>query len=275
MDRARRYEGVVGTGTSWQVAHENYLDVAVRWTRGAVPPKAVDPLAPSTPETFRTSIGKFNEIEDSTLLVHVLQPVKLGLDASISVRELDDWLAQPDRVRRALARASQRRDQLPLFAGLWGDLADVLPEDEANAPDDWADLLRNRLGLSHIFPRTSSGTAIIVFRYRADRVPRGKKVRPFTIPTVLDMRPFPAFCPVPSGSDFGRTVCLTPGADTGPASRELLHPPVHFQQEDLFRHGTVWTTPPRIATVRGRHLKRLRTDYDRPDYASDTDSDLL
>jgi hypothetical protein len=275
-DRADTYERLVAEPAArWNEEHEDYLSIQVRWTRGTVPPRVVDPAAADTPDTFRRSIGRFPAVASTTMLLRVIRPLGLAVAAGRSLAEVEASLNDPHRLDDILNLASQRHDQLPTFSTFWEDVADIVPEDESAAAPNWANELRDRLGLSHIAPRTRTPEQVLVFRYPASRLPRTKTatIRPFTIPTVLDMSRFPAFCPVPRDSDYGRVVNLARKAT--PPHRELLHPPSRLRQEDLFRRGMVTQRPSPLGEARRAHLELLRSQYGRPDYAATTDGDLL
>ena len=120
-----------------------------------------------------------------------------------------------------------QRDLRPAFAGFYLDLQDILSSTNA----DWADDLRDALGLYHFNPLPPvRELTVLVFQYPIRSVPHflsDTKARPLVPPTVLDSRPNPAFCPVPAGSLTGHTVHLS--QNVPPLMREVLHPPVALQ----------------------------------------------
>lgn len=276
-ERATEYEKALPapTADTWNKDHETYLEQAACWNASPFPPRRVDPRDSGTPSTFRTSLGDMGMISKTTWLVRVTHARRLARDAGLSLDTITRALTQPDALDRVLKLAAQRAGQPPVFAALWEDVADLLPVDPTSAAPDWADRLRDRLGLPHLRPLGRRGTEILIFRYPASRVPPGatSTVRPFTIPTVLDMSRFPAFCPVPRDSDFGRVVDLVPNSDR--PRREMLHPPVRLRQEDLFRRGTLLRQPPALDRARGAHIDHLRAEYTRPDYGDATDAELI
>jgi hypothetical protein len=273
--RTTGYESAIRDLAQWNRDHETYLDRVACWNAAPFPPKLVDPRVPGVPETFHQTLGDVGSIATRTWLVRVTRASRIARDANLPLADVRRAISRPADLDRVLKLAGQRPGQAPSFATFWNDVADLLPEDESAAASSWPDRLRDRLGLSHMRPRTSAGEEILVFRYPAARVPRVHTgaVRAFTIPTVLDMSRLPAFCPVPERSDFGRVVDLVPG----PAHprREVLHPPIRLRQEDLFRRGILNEQPPALDEARGAHLKHLRDQYKRPDYADATDAELI
>jgi hypothetical protein len=276
-ERAAVYEGDVDGAdeSTWGELHDNYLATHVRWTRGTIPPRTVDSTKSSTPASFRWPVTILAGIAPSATLIRVVTLSSLALAASVPLTEMRAALRDAAVLDDLLAVASRRRDQLPTFVTLWQDVDDLLPEEESDAPIDWADQLRDRLGLTHVRPVGRTPVEIVVFGYPASRLPSAGSpvLRPFTIPTVLDMRPFAAFCPSPEGAATGRIVCLEGTLSSGPR-REMLHPPILLTQEDVLRCGNVKRGPSPLPAARKQHLEAIRTTYGRLDYATTTDGDL-
>ena len=167
-----------------------------------------------------------------------------------------------------------QRDFRPAFAGFYLDVQDIL----SSTNTDWADDLRDALGLYHFNPLSPvRELTVLVFQYPIRSVPHflsDTKARPLVPPTVLDSRPNPAFCPVPAGSLTGHTVHLSGYQKVPPLMREVLHPPVAYKPSHLFRMGTI-RKPVQVATLkesRQWHLEVVRDQSRRPDFAQLTDA---
>jgi hypothetical protein len=156
---------------------------------------------------------------------------------------------------------------------------DLFKSEVASNPEDWADELRDRLGLYHLnpFKRPSREIHIFVFRYPVGALPRlvGKRdVRLIAVPTVLDGWFSEAFCPAPARQSYGHVVYL--GEQPYKLRRELLHPVIHFKAEQLFKVGKLTRpVPTDLTAARKEHLRQLRVKTRRADYAKFTDGDLL
>ena len=101
---------------------------------------------------------------------------------------------------------------------------------------------------------------------------------PLLAPTVLDGEFSGAFCPAPENAECGYTLDLSVSLEAPLIQRrEILHPPVRWRCEHLWRVGTIARPVPedRLRTARGLHLLDIRELLGRPDYASGTDEDLL
>lgn len=170
-----------------------------------------------------------------------------------------------------------RTDHRPVFTAFYEDFLDEL---RAPANDEWANQLRDRLGLFHINQWQPGGLPrkVFLFRYPVRELPRhsGKSSsRPLAIPGVLDQKLSEAFCPAPRELDRGRLLNLKAGALEEPA-REVLHLFMPMKVEHLFRVGKVTNPVPQtLMAARRDHLIWMRLHADRELYASDTDSDLF
>jgi hypothetical protein len=279
-NRAVTYEGVVRSPTweRWPAAHRSYLERHVEWRVGRIPPPFVDEASRATPETFgRESLcGDFGQMSARTDLIRVTTPWHIARDARLAPADVSRALDRPGALDPILRMASSKRERLPEFVAIWDDVADLLPSESAQAPLDWADRLRDRLGLSHYAPRTGQAQVIMVFVFPVARIPKFIGLggnRALVVPTVLDARLFPAFCPAPTGTRAGRVVDL--GSELEPPRRELLIPPVELRESDLFRVGAVNEPAPALTEPRAAHILMIRDEYSRPDYAAATDADLL
>ena len=180
----------------------------------------------------------------------------------------------------ALRTWAKQIDLRPTFAAFWEDLSDLFGATPAADPGDWANRLRDRLGLAHLDPGgRGEPIDVLVFRYEIGSLARilglGADVRALVTPTVLDGTFSDAFCPAPLGARTGHTLDLS-GACERPR-REVLHPTLAFGARHLWRIGTV-NAPVDLAslgTLRGLHLLWLRGQCGIADYAADTDRDLV
>jgi hypothetical protein len=272
---------------AWQDRHEDYLVERVRLGQPASgPPGKLNPAHPAAcPETFRFSESfTFATAKTDLDLLRVVNARSVARYARVVESDLlalaREVLASGDHGSAAwfdlaayLGTWSSRLDLRPVYATFWQDQRELF---EKNRPD-WADALRDRLGLLHLKPVLHGEVPILVFRYPVSEVPRHAQVRdgrPLAAPTVLDGELCEAFCPAPKGETCGRVVDLSAPFDE--PSREVLHPFFPYRVEHLFRVGTVRrAAPASLWEARKTHLWAVQTLCSRPDYAMGTDRDLL
>jgi hypothetical protein len=281
----------------WVTAHGDYLLTEVeRDGPSGGPPRAFDLHSADCPETFREGARPrwlHAQLGSDLSLVRVVSAARvareIGADNVESlVADGHDVVANGPRSPRwkmfdgLIGRWVRAQPVKPQFAALWEGLDDLLPLDPSEAPPDWADRLRDRLGLLYIRPEVPDRTeAVLVFRYAVSDVPvalGSADARLIVAPTVLDGPFYEPFCPAPLESSTGWTVDL--GTDEDAAldllGQEVLHPPVVLRARHLFRLGHVTTVPPMpIADGRRARLVALQEEYHRPDYGQTTDGDLL
>lgn len=277
----------------WEEGHRDYLFGAVHLEqpRSGLP-KVVDPARASTcAETFRPPGGSLSALglAEDLDLVRVERVDSLARRAGIEPAVVEDGVVQylassPDPsgpegklLDAMLLRWSRSLDLRPVFAALWDDCADLLPTDKALARDDWADALRDRLGLAHYDPSLSGPIDVLILRYSVRGVPRSRAVhtgRPLAAPTVLDGAMSPAFCPAPRGADAGQSIDLA--SEGLVPAREILHPPFRWGARHVFRYGTVSRgVGASLDDARMWHLLCIRDDPAQSDYGGATDGDLL
>ena len=278
----------------WRGRHEVYLRERVyRQPPGDGPPSRLNPGdEDACPETFRF-LDPGSGFLSSDPKVELLRVERLRFVARYSgaspeaVKNLARGLIDAsDAADRRLLEAEletwARGIQLrPVYCGFVEDVLDLFGRTPAEDPADWADRLRDRLGLIHLDPGARRRDIdILVFRYPVSAVPRLKgrprrRQRPLVPPTVLDGSHSPAFFPAPRGSLTGHAVDLA--AEEAPLCREVLHPTVAFRVSHLWRIGTIRRPVKRkdLPTARGMHILRIRGATQRPDYAQATDYDLL
>jgi len=301
-DRARSYLEHAGntfdSTDRWVAGHEEYLrgEIFLPQPPNGIP-KTLDPGRPDRcPETFRyeESFRAFGKAYRKLWLVRVQDVRSLanatGRTEADLVRDAREWLAMrqaggpvepelEDRLDATLHAWNQQCDLRPTYASFLVDHESLLSESPEGGEPDWADRLRDRLGLYHLAP---SGPArprpIFVFRYEVGSVPARKGLgqdRPLAVPGVLDSRLSPAFCPAPRDEPCGRVVALrTPPGGREPA-REVLHPFRALLLSELYRVGEIRTpVPTDLGPARKAHLETLRRITGRGEYAAHTDPEL-
>lgn len=301
VERYERYRqlGAVAehkTYGEWSGAHESYLTQRIyRPGSGTGPPARVDPNdIDMCPETFRgiDSASPFHQTDVHLDLLRVEQidfiAARSGENAA-RIKELAQAMvngnANPGSdAFHALADIldtwTLNVDLRPVFAGYWQDLRDLF---EPNEKADWADQLRDRLGLLHLNPtsRTRRSIDVLVFRYPVSAVPqlRGARsaddYRLLVPPTVLDGRHSAAFCPAPRGELTGYVIDF--GLSSPPLRQEILHPSIAFSPRHVWRVGTIRRAidEDEVLKARAWHLLSVRDHTRRDDYGAQTDADLL
>ncbi|MBI2513087.1 MAG: hypothetical protein HYV96_14010 [Opitutae bacterium] len=176
----------------------------------------------------------------------------------IKTAQLEKWL-------RHVNSGSDRR---PAFVAPFAEVEDMLKQ------PDWANRLRDALGLGHIrswedpTTRAAMPTAVVLMQYNLIRVHDAHIGRPAwaASPTVLDdvprQMPNPCFFPAPKAvslEGYGYTVDL---AATGATYRkEFLHGHIAYTLADVRRVGEVTTdATSRIADARKDHRELLKSD---------------
>lgn len=272
----------------WRKRHQSYLGTQVQIAGGGLAPRPrLDPQDPAEcPETFRDgfAISPFQDMDPrlDLLRVEALDFVagRSGLTREQLTPLIDAAVAkaltadQRNALDAALSTWRLRTDHRPVFAAFWEDMKDLF---EGDAPAEWADRLRDRMGLAHYAPAGGKPFEIIVFRYRVDRLPRtiGTSARPLVSPTVLDGSLTDVFCPAPKGSPTGHTLDLNAESELE-VRREVLHPAITPQSDDIFRRGSIRRSFDRelLPLARQRHLEQAREIASRPTYGLGTDGDL-
>ena len=165
----------------------------------------------------------------------------------------------------------------PVWAAFWTELRDLLPPEPGEAPADWANALRDRLGLAHYRLRRHRPFHVIVFRYRVERVlplVGATSIRPIATPNVLDGPVAGSLYPAPDGAQAGHVVDLA-GAVRNTV-HEVVHPPSPSRADDAFRLGVITTDPPDdLEPARRAHLRIIRADKRWASSSATTDSDLV
>jgi len=164
-------------------------------------------------------------------------------------------------LRKWLLRIAGGSDSRPVFVAPFAEVEPIL------AQPDWANRLRDALGLGHIRAIAGRPTRVLHMRYGLERVRRAHLTRPdawASAPTVLDdvarSGPNPHFFPAPESTSqgFGFTVDLDPANPV--TTREFLHAPIPYLPEDIARLGLVTAdvTDPQVTGARSRHRTQAR-----------------
>ncbi len=278
--------------SDWETTHGYYLwnHVFLEQRVGEALPEHLDPTdVQSCPETFRyqhASSG-FGGADPGLHLLRLVDLQSLLDKASVAMgrgapsaenvfdaasRCARAWpdphkAAEKDRilVEGIFSAWNQKADYRPTFAGFFAEHEDLF---SGTYSGNWANDLRDRLGLCHFGPQK-----MLLLRYPISKIPQLKGwrlARPLTIPTVLDGRMSDAFCPAPPSEDCGRLLHLR-ARDVEPA-REVLHPYLDLQLEHLFKAGEISEPPPPdLSEARRSHLNRLRNHHGHTSFALDTD----
>lgn len=277
----------------WKRAHEAYLKRHIQLAVDQRPPHTVNPADEhECPETFRSidPDSPFQYSDDNLDLVRLVEldfvasragesPSDVKNLAMSVVASSDPRLVERQALSDVLDEWLLSSDHRPVYGAFWEDVFDLFGDTQAGDSPDWANSLRDRLGLAHIQPRTGvRALDVLVFRYPIRSVPRLQNAaadqRPLVPPTVLDGNHSPAFCPSPVGQQTGRSVDLS---QQKPICREILHPALDFRVEHLWRVGQVTKTVDMQQLIDGRrwHLAFLRELPECADFAASTDADLF
>lgn len=159
----------------------------------------------------------------------------------------------------------------PRFAAFAEELVDDAETGE------WADRLRDRLGMAHMVPTDSYGprpVALMRYPIRAvmDRARRQNAANALAVPTHLDGEPCEYFHPAPSQALCGRTLNLMGNPECDRFASEILHLRIDYTPQDFFKVGAITTRPDlsstRLAELREGHLFCLRYLNDREDFGA-------
>ena len=162
------------------------------------------------------------------------------------------------------------RDFRPAFAA-WKHQLEV-----ELARDDWADALRDRLGLGH-YDGSDIAIPVALMEYRASDVMRAAAdagiENPFVAPTVLDIPPGPYFFPSPGDLPYGRVMSLVAIGSHDDLLCEMLHARLPYRRDHIARLGTIRRAPAPhgLRELRNNHLQAVRIAALRDDYGEEID----
>lgn len=290
-ERVRSYGAPVAPAfEQWKAHHEAYLTRAVYPTppdEGR--PKAFDlDDADLCPQTFR--LPARSPYLHSGAKLHLLRLVELNflqsvlkLPPSQLQQQAQAALGQPESAPayrhfdRLLERWQKALKLRPVYAAYWEDMADLFGDAPDQDQPDWADQMRDRLGLAHLDPDARGPIDVLVFRYAVEELPplrQWQNSAPLLPPTVLDGGFSAAFCPAPASCATGHVVHLA--GDDRLLRREVLHPAMNYHAKHLWRIGRVRKSfrLDDLPDARAIHLASIRKHCACPDYAKTTDGDL-
>ena len=276
--RALRQASMLGLDAFWQQHRTRYLDEHqfVEKDDGAVP------------DTFNVALNGSNfwtGIDDNVALYRLEQVSWALKGSSVDQIELERSIHEanaksgpmPDTARTLLQRVvdewNDRRNLYPSFATTADEVVDLLAE------PDWANRLRDHLGLGHLNPAPGHTEVVLLMRYTVKEVlaARAARTQGFCIPTVLDGTPNPWFFPTPARAgtegavyEQGRAVNLAPARTESDYSMglELIHSYLDYRPEHIVRWGVVsGARRAHIAQRRRWHLSWLQLNCDRDDFA--------
>lgn len=242
----------------------------------------------SVPDTFDATLNgpNFWTAIDDNVVFYRLEQVSWALKGSsvdlaefeIAVREST---ARPGTssytarsvLQRVLAEWNERRNLFPSFATTSDEVTSLLAE------SDWADRVRDHLGLGHLNPVAGRTEAVLLMRYTAKevRAASAARIQGFCIPTVLDGTINPYFFPTPTHAgaggavyEQGRAVNLAPSLTESDyrMGLELIHSYLDYRPEHIARWGLI-TRPHQadLSQLRRWHLSWLQLNCDRDDFA--------
>jgi hypothetical protein len=176
--------------------------------------------------------------------------------------------AQADLFLKFLESWNRKRDRRPAFAAWKDQLLHELDQ------PDWADLLRDRLGLAHLdCANGPMPVALIEYVVRDVTVEAAAHdlSHSFAAPTVLDTGPWPYFFPAPRESPYGRTMPLHPVDDESQLLAEMLHVRLTYRREHVVRLGEIRrpTGTLDIKELRNRHLFAVQVATGRDDFGAE------
>lgn len=244
---------------SWRNRHADHLYREIWVGRGLMP------------ETFKeiNSEALLSGLDEEQRVVRVerLDGVLVSIGTDLPTVE-----AQLAASRRGTARSRDAWAFLDHLCKHWNE--DLRPQDrpafgaflddvetEIDAPD-WANRLRNRLGLSHYdVPERGTRIPVALMSYRVAEVivAAGDVHRAFSVPTVLDGELNAHFFPAPTGVGYGRTLDLEPDPECERLVAEMLHRRIDYTPDHLLKVG--WITTPIPPYASGNALARLRNGH--------------
>lgn len=240
----------------------------------------LDPEEPTIPWTFRAENGAnhLTELDDRQYLIRVERAARPCALAGFELPHLMGQVEVYNEIRdgnrehaeaelaKMAAAWNEARDRRPTFATTFLEVEELFSE------ENWAERLRDRLGLGHLSPE-GEAIPILVMRYTVAEVMAA--AGRCAVPTLLDGELSPYFYPSPlPGPDAepnpcqGRTLNLTPVEKENDYTIgcELLHSRLDYQPEHFYRAGMI-SRPVTMPLERARrfHLPwvRLINDQER------------
>jgi hypothetical protein len=224
------------------------------WIRGISPDWDVVRLETISGMRNRAKGLDVDESEAAELIEEMLLARKSG-DILDPLREA--------RLEKWIQRVNGGADRRPAFVAPFAEVESIL------AQPDWANRLRDSLGLGHIRPCGGNPMAVVLMQYNLVRVHNAHIGKPgwAATPTVLDdvsgQMPNPCFFPAPkkaSSDGYGYTVDLAITDAT--YRREFLHGHISYELADIRNIGFVTeeVSSARIAEARKGHCELLKDE---------------
>jgi hypothetical protein len=235
-------------GNSWDELlrrHVDYVRLYVK-TSSDQPHTFQDPLEPN-------DVGEIDQAQLIVRLEGLARPMKAF---GCSFAELLE------------AHEAQDVDFLSEFCNVWNDMRDLRPAfstllsevTDTLQQDDWADALRDMLGLAH-YAANAAPEPIALCKYSVDDVhSEAKTGTPITMPTVLDSEPWEHYFPAPKSLQFGRAMALLPCDNEEDLKVELLNSRVTYTHKNIWKLGQIVRPAPSfgIGKLRELHLLALQ-----------------
>lgn len=239
-------------GTTWEQYLKRHIEYVRLYVKTAIeqPHSFQDALEPN-------EIGEIDEGMKVVRLEGLARPMK---EFGCSFEELRD--AHKDRDTDFLSEFcevwNEKRDLRPAFSTLLSEVKDEL------AQADWADALRDRLGLAHYSPIGGPEPVALCWYSVADVLRDAATGFPITMPTVLDSDPWEHYFPAPKSLQYGRAMALTPCVNDEDLKLEFLNSRVTYSHENIWKIGQIVTPAPThdINTLREQHLLALQIASD-------------
>jgi hypothetical protein len=268
-DRQARYEAgfppSAPTDRAWRKSHGDYLQSAVFLD---LPETFLAPNAEAAlPPAVTSTLGDRQVLVRVESLDYVLTHTKVNsIDSLMTLLTIYKGDDKHDRIdpgdaKALLAEVCRSLNENPYAVRpRFGAFAQEL-EGDIDRPD-WAERLRDRLGLAHFPPAGKYGPhPVALMRYTVadvmDRARRVGAVHPLTVPTVLDGEPYEVFHPSPRGENYGRTLNLAGTGNCDRLASELLHLRIDYQPTHIWKVGAITTR----AALPAEKLVRLRADH--------------
>jgi len=225
---------------------------------------------------------------DSTDTPHTFDPALEP--AQLGALDEDQLVLRLERLEHALSNSIFTYDEvleahrtgdralLDRFAMDWNDVRDARPafatflrevQDEVGKPN-WAELLRDRLGLAHYQP-AGGAIPVALMSYSVGEVlaAAGATVA-FTMPTVLDSTLWEHFFPAPKEISFGRAMALSLCDSDDMLIAEILHSRISYSGAHILKVGEIMNPLPilPVPELRERHLLALQLASGREDFGA-------
>ncbi len=248
---------------NWEFAHHNYLHKKIY----------IQQNKNKLPETFTDTnkINLLNKIDENQYLVRLenindaisLTDFKedeadlLNILKKVSEQDKSHTENNKDRTLQDFFDSwNLKRDKRPIFAGFWGEIKDIFK----NKEDDWANQLRDRLGLGHYDPENGETIPVLLMRYRVSEVLNDQENNRFSIPTVLDSGFSEFFFPTSLSSEEGQTLNLSIKTESEYYfNKEILHSFIKYKDAHIYRLGEIDASPAGTSEdIRKFHLNLVK-----------------